>query len=830
MVLKKFAALACAALLMGGVFSGCARVAPNAPKDNIFESKMIIQSGEDFDNVSNIIWDGTNIYFTAQKRVQKDFPIDGGGSGGVPPTVRPLDDVLVVAETEMVVDEAEIAESTVSPEDYKSGNYITTVTNYTYIIKADLSGNILGKNTLSQTTNEDNTYIYYSSLMTAPGGTVYGVKQISSYGTDENGEYYGKEETQLVSFDSLLKETLVQNLTELLVKEIANSEGYVYINNSLMDASGILYLNTGMNVFAVEPATGKILLNYSVDPMTSGGAESVNIQDICMMPDGSVGVILSSYTVVKNDYIQSITISKINTAAGKLDSPQDFPISYNAIPGVGDYSFFATDSSAIYGYSKDMANRTVIADLLASAIADISVNNLVPITAEKFLITGYSNYDNASGIYLLTKVDPATITEKKLVKVAAISNDYGDLTQFIRYFNKNNAQHQVQYKSYMIDANTTYTQAMTAFNNDIISGNIPDVIVVSRELPYDSYAAKGLLMDLKTRLADDPDLRLEDLVPSVIDKLSVEGKLYSLSPTFTLQVLSGKTSIFGEDPGQTLDELLAKAAEYPGASLFDPTTTRDDFMVRFVYNYIGSYIDDATGKCYFDTPEFISLLEMAKTMPETFDYENYDWMASYDGYRENKFLLEFTYLNDFRGIVREELVTFGEPITYMGYPGREGETGIIASLGQEMAIMAKAKNPDGAWEFLKSFITYKDPQVQDYTTSRGVYPILQEELEKYAAEALERPFYYEYKTNNKVYYDNTAFINNQEVKIPDNTAADNAKVMAVIDNISSVQRVEYELQTIIQDDITAFFKNQKSAADTAKIIQDRASTYITESR
>jgi ABC-type glycerol-3-phosphate transport system substrate-binding protein len=205
-------------------------------------------------------------------------------------------------------------------------------------------------------------------------------------------------------------------------------------------------------------------------------------------------------------------------------------------------------------------------------------------------------------------------------------------------------------------------------------------------------------------------------------------------------------------------------------------------------------------------------------------------MAAQSMYKNDKTLLEYAYMYDFRAIVQEELVTFGAPVTIMGYPGKDGETGITAMLSQEMAIMAKAKNPDGAWAFLKGFITYIDPNSKGDVTSRGNYSILQADLEKLAELALDRPYYLDYETREKVYYDNTAYVDNQEIPIPNNTAEDNAKIMEMIANISSVQRSENELQTIIEDDIKAFFTGQKSAEETAAIIQNRASTYVAESR
>ncbi|MDR0974128.1 MAG: extracellular solute-binding protein [Ruminococcus sp.] len=848
---KKIIAVLSAALLSCGILSGCKKEAPEAPKEHIFESKVILQSNEDFENIANVVWDGTNIYFYASKWESVEVPAGETDPMPIAPLAvetavstaeeEPADDSLEseeTAETEEAADdvvleeepEAEIAVTADNGDGYVIYNdeaaavqYVST--SYSYIVKADMDGNILNKKLLF-TSNDSESYVSYNILSLSPDGKLYGSKQSSKYGTDADGNFFSEDKSEIVSYDSELNETVIFNVSDALKKVIPDENYYFYMNNYLIGNDSNFYINTGDGVYVIDPVTLDIKFNYTIDQSNNQGSESSYIRDICKMPDGTIGVILTTSKIVDNEYTNSVTVSKVNLATGKLDAAQNFPIAYNAVPGVGDYSFFTADQVAVYGYDKELSGRTLIIDLLASPIGDISINTVLPVTAEEFIVTAYSNSDGTSGVYLFSKVDPATIVEKKLIKVAALYEDYR-LVQYIRSFNKTSAEYQVQFVDYSTDPNSNNDQNLTIFNNDIISGNIPDIILMDSAMPYDSYAAKGLLMDIMPRLKEDTELTLDMLVPSIIDAIAIDGKLYSISPTFNVMTLVGKTSIFGDKPGQSIAELQSKADSIPGAQLFDPTTVRSDFMQNFVYNIAGNYIDKATGECYFNTPEFISLLNLAKSFPEEFNYDDYDWMAAQDSFKNDKTLLNFMYMYNFRSIVESELVTFGEPVTFLGYPGNNGSTGLTATLSEELAIMAKAKNPDGAWEFVKGYVTYKDPNEQG---EGNTYSILQSKLDAMAAEALERPFYIDYETKEKIYYDNTYYINNQEVKMPNNTPEDNAKIMAMINNISSIQRSENELKAIIEDDVTSFFSGQKSAEETAEIIQNRASTYVAESR
>jgi ABC-type glycerol-3-phosphate transport system substrate-binding protein len=356
-------------------------------------------------------------------------------------------------------------------------------------------------------------------------------------------------------------------------------------------------------------------------------------------------------------------------------------------------------------------------------------------------------------------------------------------------------------------------------------------VLIDAQLPYDSYVSKGLFMDLMPYLSTDTELPESKFNAGFLNALKTEdGKLYSIASGFNVRSLVGKQSIFAnEKPGVSFERLNEIAAE-KNAVLFSPYTSRQTFMSEVLFSVIGNYVDRETGECYFNTPEFIALLEASKDYPEEINYDNMDWEAAQNGFKEDKILLSTAYIYDFRSRKNDELSEFGEATSFLGYPNSEGKTGITANTSGEVAIMAKTRNPDGAWAFLKDFLLYKDPNGMPYSSAYGGLSAFQEDLNQMALEAKEDPYYIDYETKEKVHYDNTIYTETGEVTIPNNTDADNQRIFDLINGISGISRTEYALQEIIADDITAFFDGQKSAAETAAIIQDRASTYVAESR
>ena len=52
--------------------------------------------------------------------------------------------------------------------------------------------------------------------------------------------------------------------------------------------------------------------------------------------------------------------------------------------------------------------------------------------------------------------------------------------------------------------------------------------------------------------------------------------------------------------------------------------------------------------------------------------------------------------------------------------------------------------------------------------------------------------------------------------------------MYIIENTENTMSYDSSILNIITEETSAFFAGQKSAADTAKIIQDRVRTYVSE--
>ena len=467
------------------------------------------------------------------------------------------------------------------------------------------------------------------------------------------------------------------------------------------------------------------------------------------------------------------------------------------------------------------------------------------------MITSSYNWDNETGeesivVQLLTKVPDEEIVPKRIITLGTTGLNY-DTRKAIVDFNKANDTYRIEVRDYS-DQNgaiITYGGAavdkigigggyefdweagMKKFNTDIISGNIPDIIQIDSNMPFDSYIAKGLLADLYPLIDKDEEIKKEDYLPNVFKALEKDGKLYSIIPSFTVMTVIGKTSVVGDRTSWTMDEMARMMRELPdGVSLFSEMT-RDQFMNYAMTLSGDSFVNYATGECHFDTDAFKRLLEMAKTFPEEINWEeiygeDYDWSEYENQYRDNRTLLTVQYLSDFTALHYAEAVNFGERVSFIGFPGENG-TGASINITQQFAIYSKSANTEGAWAFLRYFLT------EEYQDAQYNFPIKLSSLEKLQKQAQE-PYTYEDENGNKVEMPNTYYIGSEEIDIGYPTQEEADRIMAYISGVTSIYRIDSSLMDIVNEEAGGFFAGQRSVDDVVSVIQNRVKTYLAENR
>ena len=451
--------------------------------------------------------------------------------------------------------------------------------------------------------------------------------------------------------------------------------------------------------------------------------------------------------------------------------------------------------------------------------------------------------------------------------------DY-DVRQKVLDFNKTNTEYRIRMTDYsQYNTGDDNSAGITKLNTEIIAGHIPDIFIVQGVMPISQYSGKGVLEDLTPYM--ERDFGKDAFVEEFFNTLrSEDGKLYEIYSHFTVSTAMGLKKIVGDSDSWTFEDMKNALAKLPeGATVMDDYYFRENAVQAFMYNNMNRFVDWSTGKCSFDTQEFIDLLNFVKSFPtqeevDASHNEDYKWEPSISKVNSGKQLLLETGIysfDDFRG--NTFYLLDGEP-SFVGYPGM-GSSFVAADMG--FAISAKSEYKDTAWDFIKYLLTaeYQENRIWNgLPTNKAVFeklfeasktpnyidPALSDEnaednagIDAGEASAIGGGHWEEnirYSEFNKGtvneqgwkeepktytwYYDG----DDKEWEIPvfAMTEQEEQAIRSLISGITVFSRYDRSLSDIIDEEIQPFFEGQKSAEDTAKMIQSRATIYVNEQR
>ena len=359
---------------------------------------------------------------------------------------------------------------------------------------------------------------------------------------DEDSEVYtgqsiqsivGDGQGNLITLTNKWTQTADEYISEMLLVKI-DREGNELWNASLKDVS---YAN------CVACGGDKIVISYENILYVFGGDGSpLNqieftgnfwINSMVALEDGRVYVTYYDYS---NEYGRYV-LAPVDLQTGQLGEAIENTwanLGMNLVPGIG-YDIFLQNSNMIAGYNIGDENYTELLNFVDSDIDAGNMNFICPTAEGKFLMGAYNIETWNMEMFELTKVDPADVKDKVVLTLGMLYSDYQMTSEVIK-FNKTNEDYRIKlviYNTYNSDENPE--GAITQLNNDITGGKMPDILITnSYSMPLNSYISKGSFEDLYTWLDSDGELNREDYMPNVLEAFTVDGKLYQITPSFSM--------------------------------------------------------------------------------------------------------------------------------------------------------------------------------------------------------------------------------------------------------------------------------------------------------
>ena len=507
----------------------------------------------------------------------------------------------------------------------------------------------------------------------------------------------------------------------------------------------------------------------------------------------------------------------------------------NLMLGDDNYDFYYLNGMYLYAYRIDTQEEVKVLNWM-----DVDINgdrlsgmHIYP-NGDILCIINYWSEDGVDTELVTVRQVPYDSVPQKQGLTMAVMYYYDVYDQVIE-FNRHNDAVRIQiidYSEYNDYESGDFDAGRTKLLTEIMSGQVPDIIAMG-ELPYTQLAARGILEDLYPFIDNDPELKREDFFPNVLQALEVDGHLYQIAPYFNVQTLIGATSVVGDKPGWTYQDLQAALATMPeGCEPLDMYTTRGDLLMTLLYTDLDHYVDWTTGECYFDSPDFIEMLEFTAQFPESIP-DDMEWVDTSTRIAQGRQMLTTASLYSVDSMLWND-VQFGEQgCTYIGYPTNNG-VGSYMNIGSGYAISSSCKNKEAAWQFIRSFLT-KEGQENAW----GGIPL---RVDAYQAQ-LEQAM-----TPDYVLDENGDFKldeNGEKIQLPRGsyTTEDGTehyvyamtqeqadKLWEAVTTCTKVVDYDTAIYEIVLEEAKAYYAGKKSAEEVARLIQSKATLYVNERR
>lgn len=653
-----------------------------------------------------------------------------------------------------------------------------------------------------------------NSMQVDADGNIYTVEY--QWNATEGDDAYSEQQTVLRKYDASGAKIAEQDITDIMQQDEENS----YVSSMCIDGQGRFYIssNTLIRLFDSE---GQFQGAVQTD--------SEWIQSIGTAKDGKV--YFSYYDNSGNNKLAEIDFEGKNVGQTYDNFPNGNGNS-NLAPGV-DGDLLVNTSTTLYEYS--LADQKMI-EVLNWLDCDINGNyvNYAGLTSDGKVLAVINDWNTGeTDIVKLTKTKAGEVAQKTQVTIGTLYTSQALQTAAVA-FNKQSNEYHVNIKTYIDENNWTensWSDGITAMNNDITSGSGPDILDLSN-LDVKSLASKGVFEDMTPYLEKSSVLNKDDFFENIINSYTMDGKLIGVPKSFSLSTIVGKTADVGEKKGWTVDDIMEYSAAHEGVSLFDGMTKSSMLYMLLAYD-LDSYIDWESGKCSFDSEDFAKVLEFVNSFPEEYDWQNDD-RSTPAKIQSGDVLLNMTGIYQLESIQEQEAI-FGEPVTYIGYPTSNGGSGTYMQVSELYAISAKSSNKDGAWAFIEDYLSQPASDMFSY----GL-PASKSALDA----AVEKATNVTYMTDE----DGNQILDENGNPIPENGTSSvgygdweytyhtpTEEEIATLKELISVAEPAStssndEITNIITEEAEGFFKGQKSAADVANVIQSRVQVYVNENR
>jgi multiple sugar transport system substrate-binding protein len=359
---------------------------------------------------------------------------------------------------------------------------------------------------------------------------------------------------------------------------------------------------------------------------------------------------------------------------------------------------------------------------------------------------------------------------------------------------------------------------------ELMSGKASDIIVTSG-LPYQKYADKKLLENMSDLMSKDASFKKNNYYEGIFDAMKYNGSLYTVPIKVGLNMWIGNQAVLSDqqidDSKWTWADFMKKASAlvtdknndgkpdtYPLGKI-EPA----ELMTSMLNSSFTKFADVGGKKAKFDSPDFINMLKLAKSMYD-------DKLILADNSDPNNVVFQpkgnvLMYMD----MYTMPKMNFEGKGGYYNLPSESEAKGTQFTSSLPLAINSKSANKKEAWEFVKYLLS---DEMQSARELSGIA------VNKNGAKAQIDILKTLGTGGEGAGKSMKLMINGKAMAVQPATEQDVAAMEKVLSNISVYGESDLKITNIVTEETAPFFQGQKSAEEVAKVIQNKVSTYLQE--
>lgn len=617
---------------------------------------------------------------------------------------------------------------------------------------------------------------------------------------------------------------MIGDQVDYLIDNIETSPDDFFVDETYIADDGKVYF---LMTTAIDPVNKTLLIVFD-----ENGMELFRVED---QPE-EFDAWNFRYTLFSdgtNIYVTGINLSdnqewytKVLMTEKNIGEKEISPVPFGGYHIQSAEGVYLTDQTGIYWLSSPAGDQSRVLNWTDEGLDMTNSDPRSYVISEKKILVEVYHYGDGSAsdstFYLMDKKDNIPVDERQIIRLAGISIETDLIHQIVYEFNQKNPDFRVEIVEYGKGeagiGYADYERGRRNLNLDILTNDVPDILYDSQNsINFYSLAHNHLFADLYEFMEKDAEYGLEHFYQNILAQGEIESRLCYMPVSFGIETLVGERSALKDINKWTYLEFETFADSFPAATKVISSQTYTRLLERILSASMYQFIDVRTNESLFDSTNFIDLLTFCKTYGVSEEHINSDThFSELEMIKNNELVLfieNFNSVNEYAGISG----LMDEPIHMVGYPS-SATVSPVARVNESFAISSSSKHPDQAWEIIKNVISVSQ---QDALADNGYgLPIRKSSMEKAIEIAMKPPQDGSNGGGERIITDSG---------FSPVLSDENADYLrTVLSEISLTENFDWVILNIVIEESQAFFLGQKTAEDTAAVIQNRAQTRLRE--